>query len=114
MAGSLPTIVLAGLVGHAFAQTGPSLLGASYTTPSLLRVSPGQIVRLQLSGLQTNLLNQLVRAASAPLPVQLAGLAVKVNEYTKRFQSDPFEVTGSFTAPLVSVKQTSLCSLNTK
>ena len=114
MPGSFPAIVVAGLIGHAFAQTGPSLIGASYTTPPLLRVSPGQIVRLQLTGLQTNLPNQSVQAASVPLPVQLAGLSVKVNEYTKRFQADPFELTGSFTAPVVSVRQISLCSLNTK
>ena len=64
---------------HAIGQTAPTLVGAGYATPSLT-VAPGEIVTLQVTGLNT-VLPSPVTAQQAPLPTQLAGISATLNQY---------------------------------
>jgi uncharacterized protein (TIGR03437 family) len=100
-----------GLMGcHAFAQAGPTLVGAGYDPPGAIFVAPGQISRLEVSGLKTVLGSGLVRAGAIPLPSDLNGISVTVRQYCKRYLADPYQLSRSIKAPLVSLGQSNVCS----
>ncbi|MCL5746516.1 MAG: hypothetical protein M1541_21725 [Acidobacteria bacterium] len=85
-------------LGPLFGQ-GPTLVGTGYSDPSIFRVAPGQITTLFVTGLKTVLSSQPFKAASVPLPVTLAGIAVTLNQPGQ--QPSP--------VPLLSVQQLSIC-----
>src|ERR1039457_970037 len=79
---------------------GITLAGAGYSDPSVIRVAPGQITTLFVTGLKTVLSSQPVNANVVPLPTTLAGITVLLNQPG----SQPTPV------PLLSVQQVSVCS----
>jgi hypothetical protein len=78
---------------------GSTLAGTGYTDPSIIRVAPGQITTLFVTGLKT-VLSSPVNATSLPLPTTLAKISVALNQTGN--QSTP--------VPLLSVQQVSACS----
>jgi hypothetical protein len=78
-----------------FAQ-GPTLAGTGFTDPSIIRVAPGQITTLFVTGLQTVLASSQINADVIPLPTKLAGISVTLNETTP--------------LPLLSIQQMSVCN----
>ena len=79
---------------------GITLSGAGYTDPSIIRVAPGQITTLFVTGLKTVLSSQPVNANVVPLPTTLAGISVTLNQMGN--QPTPI--------PLLSIQQPSVCS----
>jgi len=86
-------------LGSLFGQN-PSVVGAGYSIPGIIRVSPGQITTVFVSGLKPDL-TKPQRATSLPLPTSLAGISVTIN------QSSPKQ---SFVAPILIVEQLNNCS----
>jgi uncharacterized protein (TIGR03437 family) len=86
-------------LGHLFGQ-GPTLAGTGYSNPSIMRVAPGQITTLFVTGLKTVLSSQPVSATSLPLPSTLAGITVTLSQNGQ--QPSPI--------PLLSVQQMPVCS----
>jgi uncharacterized protein (TIGR03437 family) len=86
-------------LGPLFGQ-GITLSGSGYADPSIIRVAPGQIATLFVTGLKTVLSSQPVSANVVPLPTTLAGITVTLNQTG----SQPTPV------PLMSVQQVSVCS----
>ena len=74
---------------------GITLAGAGYSDPSVIRVAPGQITTLFVTGLKTVLSSQPVNATSIPLPTTLAGITVTLNQTP---------------LPLLSIQQMSVCN----
>src|ERR1035438_8270251 len=89
------TLSLAPLFGQ-----GPTLTGTGYADPSVIKVAPGQITTLFVTGLKTVLSVQPVNAAILPLPTTLAGISVTLNQTG----SQPSPI------PLLSVQQMSVCT----
>jgi hypothetical protein len=81
-----------------FAQ-GPTLTGTGYSDPAVIRVAPGQITTLYVTGL-TSVMPKPVNATTVPLPVTLAGISVTLEQ--TGIQPTP--------VPLLSVQQLSVCS----
>lgn len=77
---------------------GITLSGGGYSDPSVIRVAPGQITTLFVTGLKT-VLSQPVNATVVPLPTTLAGISVTLNQTG----TQPTPV------PLLSVQQVSVC-----
>ena len=94
---SLPFLALS----HALGQSGPTLVGSSYSPPSTAAFAPGQIVTLQVTGLKT-ILTSPVRASQTPLPTVLAGISLTLNQ-TTRLGVTPAPI------PLISIQQTNQC-----
>ena len=86
-------------LGPSFGQ-GPTLAGAGYSNPSIVRVAPGQIATLFVTGLKTVLSSQPVKATSLPLPTRLAGISITLSQNGQ--QPSPI--------PLLSVQQMPICS----
>ena len=86
-------------LGPLFGQ-GPTLAGTGYSNPSIIRVAPGQITTLFLTGLKTVLSSQPVSATSLPLPATLAGISISLSQNGQ--QPSPI--------PLLSVQQIPICS----
>jgi hypothetical protein len=86
-------------VSSLFGQ-GATLVGAGYANPMNIRVSPGQITTVFVSGLTTDP-TKPPRATNLPLPTSLAGISVTIN------QSSP---TLSVAAPLLAVEQLDGCN----
>jgi hypothetical protein len=84
--------------GLLFGQ-GMTLVGSGYAVPQI-RVAPGQITTIFVSGLNVDT-TKPQRATSLPLPTSLAGISVQIN------QSSPMQ---SFAVPLLSVQQLNTCS----
>lgn len=78
---------------------GTTVVGAGYANPTNIRVSPGQITTIFVSGLTPDL-TKPQRATSLPLPDSLAGISVAIN------QSSPNQ---SLAAPLLAVQQLTGC-----
>ena len=102
------------LVVQAIAQNGPALVGSSYHVPPLT-FAPGQIVRLQVTGLKTILPlmsdgSTTQRAPSVPLPTTMAGISVTVTEYIQPFIMGDLFLVGSWKAPLISIVQSNNCT----
>jgi hypothetical protein len=74
---------------------GPTLAGTGYTDPSIIRVAPGQITTLFVTGLKTVLSSSPVNATVVPLPTMLAGITVALNQTP---------------LPLLSIQQMSVCN----
>src|SRR5450759_2655307 len=79
---------------------GMTLTGSGYASPTTIRVSPGQITTLFVSGLSMGTAKPQ-KATSLPLPNSLAGVSVTIN------QSSPKQ---SLPAPLLAVQQLNGCS----
>jgi hypothetical protein len=79
---------------------GVTLVGSGYSNPTAIRVSPGQITTIFVSGLTTDP-TKPPNATSLPLPTSLAGISVSIN------QSSPSQ---SFPVPLLAVEQLNACS----
>lgn len=82
------------------AQT-PIFMKAGYTTPTPIRVAPGQVITLYISGTKTVLppQNPSIRATTTPLPITLGGFSVTVRQGSN-----------TYAAPLFSVVQTPNCT----
>ena len=89
--------VCASIISPSFLQgQGITLAGTGYTDPSIIRVAPGQITTLFVTGLKTVLSSQPVNATMIPLPIALAGITVTLNQTNA--------------LPLLSIQQMSVCS----
>jgi uncharacterized protein (TIGR03437 family) len=89
-------------------QTGPSVTGAGYTFPIAPAIAPGQIIRIQATGLKTVLSPSFQQATSIPLPAVLAGISVTVNQSIRQ-TAQGAATPVSYQAPLLSLNQVSLC-----
>jgi uncharacterized protein (TIGR03437 family) len=80
------------------AQT-PVLAGGGYASPLPLRVAPGQVVTLYVTGTRTIFPPEsaAIRATSVPLPAVLGGFSVTLRQG------------GTYAVPLFSVEQTPVC-----
>jgi uncharacterized protein (TIGR03437 family) len=76
---------------------GITLSGTGYTNSTALRVAPGQITTLFVTGVKT-VLSQAVNATTLPLPTTLAGISVTLNHGGSRTP-----------VPLLSIQQVSVC-----
>ena len=86
--------------GPLFGQ-GMTLTGSGYTSPTTIRVSPGQVTTLFVSGLNT-VLTKPQRATSLPLPNSLAGISVTINQSSLQ---------QSVAVPLLAVEQLNTCGI---
>jgi hypothetical protein len=86
-------------LGPLFGQ-GITLSGTGYTDPSIIRVAPGQITTLFVTGLKTVFSSQPVNATIVPLPATLAGISVTLNQTGSQLTP----------VPLLAVQQISVCS----
>ena len=77
---------------------GVTLVGSGYSNPTSIRVSPGQITTIFVSGLTTDPTKPL-NATSLPLPASLAGISVSINQSSS-----------SFPVRLLAVEQLNACS----
>jgi hypothetical protein len=98
----LRTVILIACL-NAAGQTGPTLIGAGYNLPTTLKLAPGQITTLSLTGLKTVLPSGFVDATTVPLPTTLAGISVTLNPNS--YTESP--------VPLLSIQQTPLCYTGT-
>jgi uncharacterized protein (TIGR03437 family) len=85
-------------LGSVFGQ-GIRLSGAGYADPSVIQVAPGEVTTLFVTGLKT-VLSSPVSATGLPLPTQLAGISVSLNQGAD--QTTP--------VPLFSVQQMAICT----
>ena len=87
-------------LGPLFGQ-GTTLVGAGYSIPTNIRVAPGQIIKLFISGTKTVLPPQsrIQRATTVPLPTTVAGFSVNIQQGAH-----------TYAAPLLSVEQVSTCA----
>src|SRR5437879_4459410 len=93
-----PVIIPILLIGsNAFGQT---LVGTSYDDPSVVRVAPGHVVPLVVTGLKTVLPAGTVKAQRIPLPTSLAGISVMLSQTPQYSRS----------LPLVSIDQFNHCA----
>jgi len=97
----LSLVIALSVVGSAFCQIGPTLVGSGYGRPSYLAIAPGQILTLQLAGMKT-ILKSPARATAAPLPTTLAGFSVKIDQHLPL--TDPLPA-----VPIVAVSQRNFC-----
>jgi uncharacterized protein (TIGR03437 family) len=89
-------------------QTGPTLTAGGYSFPTPV-MAPGQILRLQVSGLKTVLSQNPQRAASVPLPTVLGGISVTINQAVQHSHDDtPSQF--SYKAPLLAISQENVCA----
>jgi uncharacterized protein (TIGR03437 family) len=80
-------------------QTGPTLIGSGYNLPTALRLAPGQITTLFVTGLKTVLPSGFVEATTVPLPKTLAGISITLSPSIDKESA----------VPLLSIEQTPLC-----
>src|ERR1035441_2557591 len=80
---------------------GMTLTGSGYASPTPIRVSPGQITTLFVSGLNT-VLTKPQRATSLPLPNSLAGISLTINQSSLK---------QSVAVPLLAVEQLNACGI---
>lgn len=90
----IATYAILARLGHLLGQ-GLTLAGAGFTNPSIIRVAPGQITTIFVTGLKTVLASSPVNAAVVPLPTTLAGISVTLNRTTP--------------LPLLSIQQMTVC-----
>lgn len=89
------------LCWSAFAQSSATVVGSGYVDPQL-RVAPGQVVTVYLSGLKTVLPQpRSANAAGVSLPTVLAGISATI---TQSVPNIPLSV------PLFSINQINMCS----
>ena len=97
----------------ASAQITPALVGSGYPQrASHLGYAPGQIVTLQVIGLQAISAPpyQVQRASQTPLPTELAGITVTVNQSVLASQFDTPVQLPPRKASMIAVGQSSICS----
>jgi len=87
----------------ALGQSGPTVAGVGYSVP-FPTVAPGQVVRLQVTGLKTVLLPSLLTATTTPLPTVLGGISVTITQAIQHVIMGPV-VQVSYKAPLFSLNQ---------
>jgi len=78
----------------------PTLVGAGYSDPTIIRVAPGQITTLFVSGLKPVLPNRQ-NATSLPLPMTLASVSVRIRQFSPN---------QTLSVPLLSVQPMSACT----
>ncbi len=83
--------------------TGQTLIGVGYKDPTVIRVSPGQVVPLLVTGLQTVLPGGTVAADHVPLPTTLAGISVTLRQPPTAY---------SRSLPIFSIHQFDHCSVS--
>jgi len=81
-----------------FFGQGPTLTGIGYVDPSIMRVAPGQITTLFVTGLKIVLASS-VSAPGLPLPTTLAGISVTLNQSNIAARQ----------VPLLAVQQLPVC-----
>ena len=102
----MPTTIRAAIIfafaiaGHAAGQT---LIGTGYQDPTVILVSPGQVVPLVATGLQTVLSGAGVNADHVPLPTTLAGISVTLSQPPTSY---------SRSLPIFSIRQFNHCSIS--
>lgn len=100
-------VFIACTCAHAFAQTGPTIVGIGYPPPPphiYMTITAGQILTLQVAGLSTVLpIGTVINAAATPLPTNLSVFSVVLTENTA--------IAGelSFPMPMLSVSQVDPC-----
>ena len=92
----LLTLCAASISFHPLFAQGITLAGTGYADPSVIRVAPGQITTLFVTGLKTVLSTSPVNANTVPLPTMLAGISVTLNQTTP--------------IPLLSIQQMPVCN----
>jgi hypothetical protein len=97
---SLRIVLFLVSINYLFGQ-GPTLTGTGYGDPSVIKVAPGQITTLFVTGLKTVLLSP-VNATILPLPTTLAGISVSLIQTGNQ----PTQV------PLLSIQQSLVCSIS--
>lgn len=102
----MPTTIRIALI-FAFAASGlaigQTLVGVGYQDPTVIRVSPGQVVPLLVTGLQTVLPSGAVNADHVPLPTALAGISVTLTQPPTSY---------SRSLPIFSIRQFDHCSVS--
>jgi len=88
---------------------GGVLVGSGYRAPSTLMVSPGEILPLEVIGLRP-ISPSSIQAPSTPLPTSLAGISVTFNQAVQTYLGFPSTSLPSLQAPIVSIRQSSVCS----
>jgi hypothetical protein len=83
--------------------TGQTLTGVGYGAPTVIRVFPGQVVPLLVTGLQTVLSGGAVNADHVPLPTTLAGISVTLSQPPTSY---------SRLLPIFSIRQFNHCSVS--
>jgi len=83
----------------AAAQTPNTVIGSSYTLPTVINAAPGQILNLIVAGVGASLTGR-VTASSLPLPNTLAKLSVQLTQV---------EAPTSVAAPILAVRPVSTC-----
>ena len=78
---------------------GQTIIGVGYPDPTVIRVSPGQVVPLLVTGLQT-VLTGAVNADHVPLPTSLAGISVTLSQPPTSY---------SRSLPIFSIRQFNHC-----
>jgi uncharacterized protein (TIGR03437 family) len=111
----MPTTIRIALI-FAFAATGlvtgQTLIGVGYQDPTVVRVAPGQVVPLLMTGLQTILSGGAVNADHVPLPTSLAGISVTLSQPPNSYSRNlPIFSIRQFNHCPASVAPTSACLL---
>lgn len=75
----IPLIILATFLSAIHLCAQPAVVGAGYSAPYPIKVAPGQLVTLYVSGIDTTLTSR-VSAESLPLPYSLEGISVTIDE----------------------------------
>ena len=78
----------------ALGQSGPTVAGVGYSVP-FPTVAPGQVVRLQVTGLKTVLLPSLLTATTTPLPTVLGGISVTITQAIQHVLGESFSYDGA-------------------
>ncbi len=86
-------------LGSIFGQ-GPTLAGTGYSNPSIIKVAPGQVTTLFVTGLKTVLPSEPMRATALPLPTTLVGVSVTLSQNGQQ----PAAI------PLLSLQQIPVCN----
>ena len=68
---------------------GQTLVGSGYDDPSVIRIAPGQVIPLFVTGLKTVLPQGNVKATQIPLPTSLAGISVTFSQTPSFSQALP-------------------------
>jgi hypothetical protein len=99
----MPTTIRVALI-LAFAisglATGQTIIGVGYRDPTVIPVSPGQVVPLVVTGLQTVLSGGAANADHVPLPATLAGISVRLSQPPTSY---------SRSLPIFSIRQFNHC-----
>jgi hypothetical protein len=88
------TFLIAGALCPMFAQSGPIIASAGYSSPAPLEAAPGQVVTLFVRGLPLAADGRFRagQAANVPLPNTIAGISVAIVQGQRTLQAAIFAV----------------------